>query len=148
MTLPLWRAATLSAASVLAGCLDGPAVGPAIPGGGQVGPGESFASIEAALLVPRCATSACHTGSPPASVPVSLDPGLAWVEMVGVQATQAPMAVVEPGDPAASYLLYKLRGTASDAGGAGTIMPPSDEPLTEDEIRAIESWIANGAQND
>jgi hypothetical protein len=35
------------------------------------------------------------------------------------------------------------------AGGAGVMPPPSaGEPLSADELAAIQDWIANGAQND
>jgi len=68
--------------------------------------------------------------------------------MVGVQAVEAPgIAVVEPGDPQASYLVHKLRGTGSQVGGTDTLMPP-DGMLDEAEILAIEGWIANGANDD
>jgi hypothetical protein len=124
-------------------------VGPAVPGGGLGEIAGTFSGIAATVLVPRCATSACHTGSPPANaVPVSLDADVAWVEMVGVPAIGAPgIAVVEPGEPQASYLVHKLRGTGSQVGGTDQLMPP-DGQLDEAEILAIEGWIANGAPND
>jgi hypothetical protein len=66
-----------------------------------------------------------------------------------VASVQAPgLALVEPGDPQASYLVQKLRGTAASVGGFGNVMPPSDEPFTEEQILAIEAWIARGAPND
>jgi len=143
------HAALTFAAAVLLGCPRAPAVGPAVPGGGLGEAAGSFSSLEAAIFVPRCASSACHGGSPPANgVPVSLDQGQGWREMVGVQAVEAPgIAVVEPGDPQASYLVHKLRGTGSQVGGTDTLMPP-DGMLDEAEILAIEGWIANGANDD
>jgi hypothetical protein len=149
MTQPRRHPALALAAAALLGCPSGPAVGPSVPGGGVGEVGETFSSITANLLVPRCATSACHTGSPPDAAPVSLDAERAWVELVGVPSVQVPgLAVVEPGDPQASYLVHKLRGTAASVGGFGNPMPPSDEPLTEAQILAIEAWIASGAPND
>jgi hypothetical protein len=149
MTQDHRHAALTFAAAVLLGCPPAPAVGPAVPGGGLGELGGTFSSISAAIFVPRCATSACHTGSPPANgIPVSLDAELAWVELVGVQAIGAPsIALVEPGDPQASYLVHKLRGTGSQVGGTDLFMPP-DGQLDEAEILAIEGWIANGAPND
>jgi hypothetical protein len=144
------RHAALSfAAALLLGCPSGPAVGQAVPGGGLGELGATFSSLEAAVFVPRCATSACHSGSPPANgVPVSLDAGQGWLEMVDVAAIGAPgVDVVEPGDPQASYLVHKLRGTGSQVGGTDALMPP-DGQLDEAELLAIEAWIASGAPND
>jgi hypothetical protein len=143
------HAALTFAAAVLCGCPSGPAVGQAVPGGGLGELGASFSSLEASVFVPRCATSACHSGSPPANgLPVSLDQGAGWSQMVGVPAVGAPgIAVVEPGDPQASYLVHKLRGTGSQVGGTDALMPP-DGQLDEAEILAIEAWITNGANDD
>ena len=58
------------------------------------------------------------------------------------------MILVEPFDPANSYLVLKLRGTAGDAGGVASPMPIGDAALDESDIQAIEAWIANGAPND
>lgn len=126
-------------------CAQEPRVGPEQPASVAAG---AFGEIEATILVPRCATSACHSGSPPANAPLSLDPGAGWSQMVGVPASQLPtMMLVEPGDPDSSYLVLKLRGAAGLAGGTGTLMPP-DAPLEAAEQAAIEGWISNGALND
>jgi hypothetical protein len=99
-----------------------------------------------AVLVPRCASAACHSGSPPVAFP-QLDAGAAYGAMVGVPSGQASMAIVDPGAPERSYLLYKLRGDAASAGGSGAAMP-TDGLLDADDVAAIEAWIANGAPND
>lgn len=52
--------------------------------------------------------------------------------------------VVQPGDPANSLLAQKLRAIPA----AGAPMPMGSAPLSEEEIRTIESWIAAGARND
>lgn len=126
-------------------CAPDPQIGPEQP---ATFAGGTFGEIEARILVPRCATSACHSGNPPANAPVSLDPGAGWAQMVGVPASQLPsVKLVEPGDPERSYLVLKLRGSAGLAGGTGTIMPP-DAPLDASEQAAIEGWISSGAQDD
>jgi OmcA/MtrC family decaheme c-type cytochrome len=110
------------------------------------GAGSSFSSIVEAVLVPRCASAACHSGSPPVAFP-QLDADAAYGAMVGVPSGQASMAIVDPGAPERSYLLYKLRGDAASAGGSGAAMP-TDGLLDADDVAAIEAWIANGAPND
>ena len=140
--------AVLAAALLLAGCgeeiLLDPRVGAELPGGG--GAGVSFSSIAVDVLAPRCATSACHGGSPPAYAP-RLDADVAYDELVGRPSLQASMNLVEPGSPDQSYLVLKLRGAAGWAGGIPTFMP-TDAPLDESEIADVEAWIANGAPND
>jgi OmcA/MtrC family decaheme c-type cytochrome len=108
----------------------------------------TFSSIAAGILVPRCASAACHGGNPPAAFP-QLDGGAARDAIVGVPSQQVSgMALVEPYDPAASYLLLKVRGEAGTAGGVATPMPIGDAALDPSELAAIEGWIANGAPND
>jgi hypothetical protein len=117
--------------------------GLAPPSGGA---GTSFSSIEAEILVPRCASAACHAGNPPVYAP-RLDAGAGWNAMVGVPSGQAAMNLVEPGAPERSYLVYKLRGDVSSAGGSGLPMP-TDGLLDAADLAAIEAWILNGAPND
>ncbi len=51
------------------------------------------------------------------------------------------MSIFEPGNPEKSYLLHKLRGTHLEAGGKGERMPWGIEPLREDQIALIATWI-------
>jgi hypothetical protein len=121
--------------------------GLAPPSGGV---STAFSSIEAQILVPRCASAACHSGSPPVAFP-SLEAGAAWQAMVGVPSGQASgMNMVEPGAPERSYLMFKLRNDAAAAGGSvATPMPPAGDTLLDPaDIAAIEAWILNGAPND
>jgi len=111
------------------------------------GVGATFSSIVQGVLVPRCATAACHSGNPPVASP-RLDAEAAYAALVGVQSGQAGLKLVEPGAPEQSYLVFKLRGDAASAGGTpSTPMPPGDI-LDPADLAAIEAWIANGAPND
>ncbi len=107
----------------------------------------SFSSIVQNVIVPRCASAACHGGNPPAFYP-QLDAEVAWDALVGRPSLQASMALVEPGAPEASYLLLKLKNEAGSAGGVPTPMPIGDALLDPGEIAAVEAWIAAGAPND
>jgi hypothetical protein len=144
----------LAAAAILvaAGALATAACQPDLKVGGlrQGGTAQArtFGAIAQDLLVPRCATSACHSGSPPPAEP-TLDADLAWNALVGVPSLQASgTQLVEPFAPERSYLVMKLRGTAGSAGGLGSLMPIGEAALDEADIAAIEAWIANGAPND
>lgn len=119
--------------------------GLAAPSRGAVG--SSFSSIAQNVLGPRCASTACHGGNPPAYYP-QLDPEVAYDATVGRPSLQASMNLVEPGAPEASYLLLKLRGEAGSAGGVPTPMPIGDTLLDPADIAAIEAWISSGAPND
>jgi hypothetical protein len=62
--------------------------------------------------------------------------------MVGVDSIQTPgTPVVAPGDPANSYLMQKLNGTA----GVGQTMPIG-APLAPALIEDVRQWILDGAQ--
>jgi hypothetical protein len=119
--------------------------GLAPPSGGVA---SSFSAIVSEILVPRCATAACHSGPPPAPPP-QLDATAAYEALVNApSASSVPM--VTPGAPEASYLVYKLRGDAAAVGGSvlTPMPPPPDSLLDPADIAAIEAWIANGAPND
>jgi len=106
---------------------------------------STFSSILEQVIVPRCASAACHAAG--ANPPV-LEAAAAYAALVGVQSAEASLNLVEPNAPDASYLVHKLRGTATSVGGSvATIMPP-DGALAPADLAAIEAWIANGAPND
>ncbi|MCB9674953.1 MAG: hypothetical protein H6737_07545 [Alphaproteobacteria bacterium] len=53
---------------------------------------------------------------------------------------------VVPGDPDASYLVHKLRGTHLEVGGTGERMPgPGYADLQLWQIQMVEEWIRDGA---
>jgi hypothetical protein len=109
---------------------------------------STFSSITANILVPRCASGACHGGSPPANFP-ELDAGAAYRELFQNPSRQASgISLVEPFSPESSYLVLKLRGDAGAVGGIATTMPIGEGALDPSDIAAIEAWIANGAPND
>ncbi len=106
---------------------------------------STFSAIREQVLVPRCATSACHDVG---ALPPRLDAAGAYAALVGVQSGESGLVLVAPSAPEESYLVFKLRGTASSVGGSvATTMPP-DAALAPADLAAIEAWIANGAPND
>ncbi len=108
----------------------------------------SFSSILQNVVVPRCASAACHGGNPSPAFP-RLDAEVAYGAIVNVPSQQASgMDLVKPYDPSASYLLVKIRGEAASVGGVATPMPIGDAALDPSDVAAIEGWIANGAPND
>jgi mono/diheme cytochrome c family protein len=100
-------------------------------GGGNTepGPGEvSFTNDVLPVLDAKCAVCHGSLGGWDAS---------SYSSVMG-SGDNAP--VITPGDPDASLLIEKLRGTQS----SGAQMPPTG-PLPQDEIQTIVDWVAAGA---
>lgn len=101
--------------------------------------GATLAAIQANVFTPTCATSGCHSGAG-ATQGLRLDDGFSFDNLVDVPSAQVPtMDRVEPGDPANSYLVRKIEGTA------GAQMPFGGPPLDQALIDDIRNWIAAGA---
>ncbi len=131
------RAAALLLAGIVAasGCgtlddereLDGPA-------------GVAFAQLYSDLFGAICIQ--CHVG---AAAPLGLrfdDPPTAFEQLTGRVSVEIPtMRLVEPGNPEASYLVWKIEGRAG-----GGRMPLGGRALPVAQIEAIKQWIVEGAQ--
>lgn len=100
----------------------------------------TFPSIQTHVLTPMC--TACHAGAT-APQGLRLDAASSYDLLVGVPSSEAPSLLrVAPGQPAQSYLIHKLRGSAA----VGERMPLGQAPLPEATIAVIEQWITDGAQ--
>jgi hypothetical protein len=90
-----------------------------------------------------CATSAiCHANG---ANQVILAQGVSYANTVGVESSGVngdQGLYVDPFLPDSSYLFMKVEGT-----GAGARMPYNGDPLPQDQIDAIRSWILEGAAN-
>lgn len=116
----------------------------------DVGTGVKFGR-DIRPLIERLATDAdakgcypCHDGKAPKHV--GLDLGgldLSTLGKLREGGGTSGSKIVVPGDPAASAIVQKLRGTYA----YGTRMPKSGPPFwTEEEIALVEQWIREGAQ--
>jgi hypothetical protein len=102
---------------------------------------ESFDAIQRDVIAPSCATTQgfCHAGQ---FEPNLSTPALAYEALVarpGIELFDRQR--VTPGDPGQSLLIDKLRGRA----GVATVMPLGAPPMREEDIRRLETWIADGA---
>lgn len=94
------------------------------------------------IFVEACTNMGCH-GAPMPKERLDLRVGQGYGDLVGVGAEQCVgRSRVVPGDPPASYLLDKLRGTNLCS---GTKMP-KNESLSPESIELVASWICHGAQ--
>jgi hypothetical protein len=92
-------------------------------------------------------TTGCHMPMGTAMF-LDLSGGDSYDNLVGSLSGQATtMQLVEADSAANSYLIAKLRGTQTDAGGTGGRMPlgTGAAPLPEATIALIEQWIDEGA---
>jgi Bacterial Ig-like domain (group 2) len=96
------------------------------------------------IFTANCALSGCHAGPSPQQA-MDLSAGKAYANIVNVHAMEANLDRVEPGDPEASYLLHKIQGTQSQAGGSGGRMPQNADPLPQGTIDIVRAWIQSGA---
>lgn len=107
-------------------------------------PTERWDYIHTAILVPSCATAACHSA-------ITVQSGLDLSTRDGAYealvrrpcgSTEPPQdergVNVDPGHPETSPLMWWLRGDFN------AVMPP-DLPLPVIEIEAVERWILAGA---
>lgn len=114
----------------------------------------SWARISAELIQPSC--GGCHGSSGGLAGLGGLHACRSGrIAMVGVASTQLPtMALVEPGNPARSWLMHKLDGTQGDftaqcvGRSCGGVMPVNQAQFTAAERDAIRAWIAAGAPDD
>lgn len=116
---------------------------PLVPGGGTPQLSADFESLQENIFTPIC--SVCHAGSN-APEGLRLDAADSYNLLVGVPSTEVPSLLrVKPGDPANSYIIQKLQGTAA----VGARMPfgcPATQPcLSASTIAFIQQWITNGA---
>ena len=99
------------------------------------------------ILTANCTFSGCHAGATPAQG-MNLSVGQTFTNTVGIPSVEVgTLNRVEPGDPANSYLIRKLEGTAVAVGGVDTQMPLGRNPLDQSDIDIIRAWITAGAQN-
>ena len=78
---------------------------------------------------------------------MDLTAGVAFGNIVGVNAVEVALARIEPGDPTASYLIHKILGTQGTVGGSGQRMPLGGTSLTKGVIDIIRAWTQGGANN-
>lgn len=111
----------------------------------------TLTNIHAALFVPACSFSSCH-GSGGAAAGLSFEaPDLHAALLAHAVVDDTDMPLVQPGDPAGSWLYHKLaRCEPSDLGGDVVSHMPLNAPFLADPrlVAMVREWIAAGAPND
>jgi len=127
---------------------------------GTCGPGTALTAREPEtasrtdvqeILGRSCAVGGCHASAPGAGGLALPQASAAWVDsVVGVRSQENPsMDLVAPGDPARSWLVYKISGdlcrfTCDPKVGCGGQMPFGQQ-LSEEERGIILAWVRDGA---
>lgn len=107
----------------------------------------SFTSDVFPMFASACTSSGCHAQPTPAENVDLSTVAAAHATLLGIPATQCNgLALVEPSQPRASYLLQKLRGFGTCF--AGWPMPEQAPPLTAAQIDLVSAWIGKGAPLD
>ena len=101
---------------------------------------SDFQEIQDTIFTPIC--TQCHVG---ANAPqgLRLDAANSYAMLVNVASAESPGTLrVSPGNPAASYIVQKIEGTAA----VGVRMPANGPPyLPQDRIDLVKRWITAGA---
>jgi hypothetical protein len=118
--------------------------------GGQVVPpmtttaAVTLTQLQTQVFTPKC--SSCHNGVgtvPPGAL--NLTAGGTYKALVNVATAEQPnLKFVVPGDPANSYLMQKLLGSA---GISGVRMPEGGPYLDAATTAQVAAWISAGAPN-
>ena len=103
-------------------------------------PPVTFSFVQDNIVNRSCALSGCHAD---VTFP-NLSAGLAYGNLVNKE-SRAGIDLIEPGDPAKSYLFIKI---TNGEGIQGSRMPRGGPALSEDLIAAVREWIERGAPND
>lgn len=111
-----------------------------------VTPEATFAADVQPIFTASCALANCHIAPDPQQG-MDLSDGQAYANIVNVPSNESSLDRIEPGDPEASYLVHKIRGTQNSVGGSGVQMPAVGGPLPTATINLIRSWVRAGALN-
>ena len=107
-------------------------------------PADASLAAQARYVLGGCGggpEAACH--APGRSVSGLTLPDTTPSNLIDVPSSEEPAVVrVRPGDPASSYLFWKLTGSPAIDGGR---MPKDLPPLDDRSIAAIAQWIEAGA---
>ena len=101
----------------------------------------SFSKSIEPIFHTTCAVQGCHVFINPPEELILVE-AHSYQYLVNVQSIERPgMKLINPGNPETSYLIHKLRGTHIEAGGVGERMPFQLDPLSNDQISMIATWI-------
>lgn len=104
--------------------------------------------IQDKVFTPSCAGfSACHKGAANDAGGLNLETGMSRTALVGKASKLFPQfQLVKPNDAANSYLMIVMGHVAGPINNNSGTMPYNSALLCVEKRRAVERWIAAGAQ--
>jgi mono/diheme cytochrome c family protein len=133
--LPLGIAFTLAGSATASPATAVPVEARLVPVAVDAAPAVSFAEEIMPIFERSCVS--CH-GEPGEDGEIVVEASLDMTTYEGIMAGSEWGSVIEPGDPGESLLLDMVK--VGD-------MPEDGDPLDPAEIELIETWIAEGAEN-
>ena len=112
--------------------------------GGTTSSASCDIDVEGEILATRCAGSVCHSATDQKAAGLDLvSPGVAErvANIASASADCGGNMLVVPGDPGGSLLYQKLGETPP----CGSRMPLAQEPLSQDDMDCVRSWITEMA---
>ena len=108
-----------------------------------------FRLLETQVFGRYCGGGGCHDDATAAG-DLSLEQGAVYDALVWTPAGDVPaMFLVEPFEPAKSFVMHTMDGTAASVGSGVGLMPAIGESQpTPQQIEDVRTWIAAGAPND
>ena len=113
----------------------------------------TFTEVQDEVLTPSCAFEGCHSAFLPER-DLDLSAASSYDALVNVAAEEPGYQLVVPGEPDQSLLytvlLGDVFGNGEDQERTLEKMPPGlddDAGLSQQQLAAVRSWIADGAQN-
>ena len=136
MARSLDREDTMRKLSTIVILLAGVLAGPALP---AKRPRAALPDNIKNIVTRSCSVSGCHQGRYPTGN-LNLEPDKFLASVLDAASLEAPgKKIVDTASPEKSYLLAKIKG---EPGIVGARMPAGRDPLSADQIKAVETWIA------
>ena len=107
---------------------------------------STFEAIQATVFEQAgCANSLCHGEAKEGGL--DLTPSNAWENLVGIPSEGSSLLLVDPRNPATSYLYHKLSAKTFPSSYAvdGSPMPSAGPAISAGQLEAIRLWIEAGA---
>jgi len=107
----------------------------------------TLTQLQTQIFTPIC--SVCHTGVGTTLPGVqNLTAGHTFASVVGVASLEVPSLLrIKPNDPANSYLIQKIEGTAASGARMPAGCPTTQPCLDQATIDQVKAWVSQGALN-